>query len=163
MTVSRALTALPLRCSAVFVIFLVRRPTAVPSSECMLTMAPACRKSITTCMLLLCWSCQQCLAFLGSAPPPASAGTQKVQYRSSSSIAFRKHDSAQVERLRVLSTSSRPPSRRSPSRSSSTEIRMLAAPVELWDNYLHALEAAPLLTKVCFGKITATPRMRDVV
>ena len=25
---------------------------------------------------------------------------------------------------------------------------MMAAPAELWDSYLHALEAAPLLTKV---------------
>ncbi|CAN0151153.1 unnamed protein product [Pylaiella littoralis] len=96
-------------------------------------MALTCRRIATTCVLLALCFYRQCSGFLGSAPLcSASAGT-KFRY-SSSRGALRKHDPAHGECLSALSSSSR-------------GIRMVAAPAELWDSYLHALEAAPLLTK----------------
>lgn len=100
----------------------------------------ACRRAVVTCLLLACWSCQQCWAFLGSVPFYSDPAGTKLQH-GSSSIAIRKHDSAQQgERLRGSSSWS------------SSGKRVMAAPAELWDNYLHALEVAPLLTKVCLDK-----------
>jgi len=86
----------------------------------------AYRRSVTAYILLVCWSCQQCSGFLG-APRQSSV--------------YRKHDRLSGGHVRSLGVPLSPSSR-------PRETRMMAAPAELWDSYLHALEAAPLLTKV---------------
>lgn len=88
-------------------------------------MALPCRRNVAACILVLCWSCQQCVGFIGCAPlRPARHGVSTT----------RKHETRQDRG-------------RGPS-SPATATRMVAAPAELWDSYLHALDAAPLLTKV---------------
>lgn len=95
-------------------------------------MALPCRRAVAACILIVCWSCQQCSGFLGSAS--LHSVRQAVSTTTPTASAFRKHDARKDRCYRPSS----------PSRAT----RMVAAPVELWDSYLHALDAAPLLTKV---------------
>ncbi|CAN0097989.1 unnamed protein product [Ectocarpus sp. 4 AP-2014] len=77
------------------------------------------RRFITACTLLACWSCQRCSGFVSS--PLRSALLSPVGMKQ------HKHDDRSIRRRGGT--------------------RMAAAPTELWDSYLHALETAPLLTK----------------
>ena len=101
------------------------------------------RRSFATCILLACWSCPPCVGFLGSLPRSAAVGRAHRQR------SFQKH-----ERV-VVSTSAK---RRTHSHSSGATTRhrtssagllgMVAAPADLWQSYLGALDTAPLLSKV---------------
>lgn len=127
--------------------FLLTFPAAEALPVCCTDYRPAVHmrtmagsSAITACALTIaCWLCQPCSGFVSSSfSHAAGASRQRVQPVVSVQQPTRTLWNGNLSRL----------ARNRRSRGSVGGASILAAPSELWDSYLSALEAAPLLTKV---------------
>lgn len=105
-------------------------------------MASTTQRTLAACVLLACWLCQPCLGFLGSFPCSVVVGTAKGRRTLQRQRVVERTASVRRDVARRGRGTTRT------SRTSASVESMVASPDELWQSYLGALEAAPLLTKV---------------